>query len=576
MTNRYLLAAEADKIQDFIFRAAHLREVVGGSQLLVRFCQEAPRHLGIPKKDIVVGAGGSFRILFDSEQAARGFGEQLAEMYRRAADGALTVAEPQPVNGDYGSAAQHAEEALRGAKRSRADAESSPQLPITAFCANCGSGLAAAYARRHDKESAEQHLCNACLAKAAERAGERKAGAFLEQFYALVTDGAQPDALHWPGREPRRDTDEYDPVEDVADYDSRRYVAYLVADGNNMGEIFGLCRSEDQVRLLSTGLDAVVQAALAEPTQLAMTQPARTRSRTQSSLIPVLPLILGGDDVFALLPAPWALDFAARFCRRYEQGMQELLAGEQFASVRAAYAQKLAKRTGAPVDETATLLQPTMAAAVVICKASHPYALAHEAGHAALKEAKRAIKLLAEQQPLTARSAVNFEIILGGQLNPSEDSGSVRTTLRPYWSAAVPEGWGLPLDQLLDHRLALVPAPNKRIAALRELFDAPLLPQKVDDASQAAWRRRLAYLLGRIERRSGAGAAVPAAVLAALRDLGDGRLGSKEESPTSPWRRVQRGLAAPAWHGHGLPDLIEAWDYTLRLDRPRGDYMVEE
>lgn len=34
---RYLLAAEADQIQDFIFRASHLREVVGGSQLMTRF-----------------------------------------------------------------------------------------------------------------------------------------------------------------------------------------------------------------------------------------------------------------------------------------------------------------------------------------------------------------------------------------------------------------------------------------------------------------------------------------------------------------------------------------------------------
>ena len=42
---RYLLAAEADKIQDFIFRAAKLREVVGGSRLLARFCVEGVNAL---------------------------------------------------------------------------------------------------------------------------------------------------------------------------------------------------------------------------------------------------------------------------------------------------------------------------------------------------------------------------------------------------------------------------------------------------------------------------------------------------------------------------------------------------
>jgi hypothetical protein len=46
---RYLIAAEADRIQDLIFRSSRLREVVGGSQLLSRFCQDMPALLGVPK-----------------------------------------------------------------------------------------------------------------------------------------------------------------------------------------------------------------------------------------------------------------------------------------------------------------------------------------------------------------------------------------------------------------------------------------------------------------------------------------------------------------------------------------------
>ena len=64
MTTRYLLAAEADKIQDFIFRASHLREVVGGSQLLTRFCGEVPERLlsrygNDAKENVVINSGGS-------------------------------------------------------------------------------------------------------------------------------------------------------------------------------------------------------------------------------------------------------------------------------------------------------------------------------------------------------------------------------------------------------------------------------------------------------------------------------------------------------------------------------------
>ncbi len=75
---RYLLAAEADKIQDFLFRSSKLREVVGGSQLLTRFCDEAALHLlekyGLPKEDIITADGGGFRILFDDYDKAESFG----------------------------------------------------------------------------------------------------------------------------------------------------------------------------------------------------------------------------------------------------------------------------------------------------------------------------------------------------------------------------------------------------------------------------------------------------------------------------------------------------------------------
>jgi len=34
---RYLVAADADQIQNFLFRSSHLREVIGGSMLLTHF-----------------------------------------------------------------------------------------------------------------------------------------------------------------------------------------------------------------------------------------------------------------------------------------------------------------------------------------------------------------------------------------------------------------------------------------------------------------------------------------------------------------------------------------------------------
>ena len=91
---RYLLAAEADKIQDLIFRSSRLREVVGASQLLTRFCKMVPDSLIDAETEIIISDGGSFRILFKNENTAKIFGEYLCEIYRLATGGTLTVAEP--------------------------------------------------------------------------------------------------------------------------------------------------------------------------------------------------------------------------------------------------------------------------------------------------------------------------------------------------------------------------------------------------------------------------------------------------------------------------------------------------
>ncbi|MBN1935026.1 MAG: hypothetical protein JW934_10195 [Anaerolineae bacterium] len=525
---RYLLAAEADKIQDLLFRSARLREVVGGSQLLTRFCGEVPSPLLPPNAEVVVSDGGSFRILFDNKTQAQRVGECLAEVYHRATGGTLSVAEPMPVNGDFGAVSEQAEENLRRAKRWREGWQEQPHLPYMAFCASCGIGLAVAHRAYHEGEE-PQYLCESCLNKDAERpAGEL--GEFLRDFYREVVGEEGLKRADWPGKEKRRDRKEIDPLEDVADYDSRRYAAYLLADGNDMGKVFGACQTPEQMRDLSTRLSPALRRALAEPTRMI---PLDGRP----NFIPVLPLILGGDDVFALIPAPWALDFAQRFCQAYEQEMQNLFAEIGLKGVSA----------------------PTVSAAVVICKSKHPYRLAHETGESRLKEAKRVVKRLGLNggQPC---SAVNFEVVLGGRLVGESPAGSVRPTLRPYWvSQSVSDGWGLPVQRLIEQRYELRHVPNKRLAELRDLYDD--LPASLRPTDFAPWQDRLNRLLARIGRKE----AHKEAFDAARSGLG---------GDASGWYRVVRQPEG-TWHGHALPDLLDAWDFALALDKNRQEYEEE-
>jgi hypothetical protein len=399
-------------------------------------------------------------------------------------------------------------------------------------------GLAVAHQKYHpdDDDEDKQYLCKSCLVKADERADQRaeRPDSFLGKFYRTVTPSGEYD---WPGHIKHRNRREKDPVEDIADYDSRRYVAYLVADGNEMGKLFNKCQAPDQMHGLSKGLERVMREALVDSTRKIMEiKPLDDRP----NFIPTYPLILGGDDLFALVPAPWALDFAARFCREYEQRMKALLEDLGFD------------------QET-----PTVSVAVVICKNKHPYRLAHEAGERALTEAKRLSKQLGKAPGSGGAqfSVVNLEVMLSGALvPPDEGERRFRPTLRPYWIVnekqrkEVPQGWGLPIQPLLDARRKLedVEIPRKRLIEFRDLYEQASLQKAQDDLDQ--WEADLEQLLERIDRNEEQGKTMRS-VLA--------QLGGEEQAY---WHRIQR-WPERSWLGHGLPDLLQAWDFALALNR---------
>ncbi len=514
----YLLAVEADRIQDLLFRSSQLREVVGGSQLLTRFCGDTPalleKTLGITP-DVITSGGGSFRITFETEEDARRFGTALAEVYHRATGGTLSVAEPVLMTKGYGPASDEAGERLRQAKRSGLPL-ATPHIPYMALCESCGVGLAEAHELRTSQEREGHYLCPSCRAKAAEREVHSR-GDFLKRFYDETHS-----ELDWPPT-----------PKDVACYDPRDYVAYIVADGDGMGKVFKAC-CRDQAHALSKKMDEVLREALAEPTRRFLKNAVAARARC----IPVLPLILGGDDLFALVPARWGIDIARRLCRTFQDEIT-------------AFVRRKGITLGREKDDKSDLTI-TISAAVVICKANYPYYLAHDIGEKRLGETKRTVKALADEG--SRLSAVDFEIVLGSQAAPHERAGNWRPTLRPYWvtDGEVPSRWGLSINKLLEWRRQLVGTPARRRSQLREHFDG--VPEKGDNG----WDDGLLRILKRIERDWTRKEKHP--VRKALEELGGVKL---EE-----WYELNRKHDKDFWHGHGMADLLRVWDWTLNLDHP--------
>ncbi len=557
---RYLLAAEADQIQDLIFRASRLREVVGGSQLLSRFCKEGAvellkKHGGNPDQDIIINDGGAFRILFeapDDSQAknkAEKFGNDLAELYRRVTGGNLTVAEPVPYNGDFRAASQQAQEKLRDAKNRGDVPATAVHLPYLAFCASCGITIAVRRHKRH-RDERENYYCDSCLRKEKERDAEveklkeeSNKGGFLGLFYEAVSSACESEDLTNVPEVPPQDAD------DIAVFDltGRRYVAYLLADGNGMGAWFSACLDEQSMKSLSSALPETLRTSLAASCPALFRQ---IEKKNKKQILPVLPLILGGDDLFALLPAPWAIDFAARFCREYEKQMKE----------------KLSELNLLEGDNV-----PTITAAVVICKANYPHMLAHRLGEELLEEGKQLARGR-EAHPDTNKrarvSVLNFALVTGNEVGRpvTEESARYRPAACPYFVTHNIRGGlkdaGISVRWLLQHRFHLSKLPGKRRAEFERLYD-DITSVESEDELKEQWRPRWEALLNRIRRTD---AQIGDAVEEALKELGEG---TKPE--LAYWKPFDRWPGKGFW-GHGFPDLLTIWDYAYDLDKDASEY----
>lgn len=576
-----LLAAEADRIQGYLFRSARLREVVGGSQLLRRFCKKVPSLLGVPKEDVITNGGGSFYIKFADEKEALKFGASLAEVYYRITGSTLSVAAPVPYDGrNYYIASKKAGKSLRRAKQSLGGPLAMAHFPHVALCSSCGVGLAERHQERYAGDPAPDYLCAACRRKAEERwhgkeEGEKgvrePAESFLQEFYSLVRPDDW-DEYNWPGRRgPGRW--QATAAEDIAPFDPRGYVAYIVADGNGMGEIFNKCKKEAFVKGLSDALTPVLRKSLSIPIRNLFErwkQESEKKREEGPKLIPALPLILGGDDLFALVPAPWALDIARRFCQEFQSRINER-------------AKALVDETGEPFTDTIT-----MTATVVICKQTYPYYLAHQVGEERLGAAKRVVKTLALQEAKSL-SAVDFEFIVSSQLpRPERKQGKGsrkepdrRATLRPYWVIPIPDPpakpdepvkppempdpskWGTTVEDLLMWRLDLSQLPSRQRSRLRDLYD-PLSVPRPRSSEEEEWESQREDLLMRATRDYEGEDKPP--ILQAIETLVGQSL--------SEWPVMQRTDSHPDedWYGHPLPDLLRVWDFALKLDKKATDY----
>lgn len=463
----YLLVAEVDKIQTFIMQSAKLRQVVGASSMLETFGENVQKYpqkfLGIHVKpgDFIASAGGAFRIRFATEQDARLAGQRLRQSFEKEVGGSITIAPPVEVI-DERTVVESGNDMLRAAKTAGRYPTAVWHVPFQAICQSSGVELAAAYGpeTNHPDDTSHKYLGHITQQKGQFRQENRVFNQWLNELNKLY-----PELRVRPPDQKATDADTYA-------WDSRQYVAYIVADGNHMGKVFNACdlRTAQKLSRELTSTTRRALAAAAAPLMF-VRDPFVTTCES-----PLLPLIIGGDDVFALLPANWALDVARHYLTEYEAQMTALWQETGVGDIlRNAYPDEYA---------TEESVRATLGAAVVICKASYPYKSAHAYGEALLKKAKNAGK---QNEPVQSMLTIGW---IAGSTVPQDAHDDVHAYTPDlagklidfrYWlkdmAAATQERLRLALERQ-DNRAVL--AILERYGELSQPQDAHILFEAVD------------------------------------------------------------------------------------------------
>lgn len=464
--SEYLIVAEVDKIQSFIFRSSRLREIAGASRLLEDLCEEIKQKYG---NQALSSAGGSFRIVVDETEIDKVISD-LRQKFEQNIGGSITFTSV-PYSSDS-DVIKRGNAELRRAKLQGSDPESVWYSPYHAICASSGEELAIAYERPGGllpngqprfPDERPRYMGRITLQKGDESAANK----LLDKFIGRM----QKTTVHKKVERLSNPTE----ADTYAQFDPRQYVTYMVSDGNGMGAVFN-ASSPEELPILSSNIGDITTDVLIHAVEGMC---AETHINGQVRF-PVLPLISGGDDLFVLMPAPWTLDVARKFCELYQNGLSDKTIGGMTTHIR--------ENVKAFHDEDKFIA--TTGVAVVICKATYPYRTAYQYAHELLGKAKRRAREVNQ-------SCLIVDFVVGS------DTVAVSNRIEPQSHTFEEAGY------FVDHRFALRGMPSRILHQIEEAL--------IQQQDTAAIVERVRQLYPRLEYADALQAALPDA--SRLREL---------------------------------------------------------
>lgn len=380
--NEYtLMAGDVDAIREYVFEALSLPQIRGGSELLQE-CEEEIR--GKYGDRVLYCGGGSFLL-----QVARDHAEEIRldieELYRKKTLAAtVTIVYEQslpshgepvmqspwarrirsaagdvPLDGGFPHRMLFLNAHIREAKRRKTTIPFYEALPFGKRCERCGKRMVS---RREDVQDGKA-LCIVCEKrdqKGRRRKGEQIRGRFNQEF--------------WQRHGKARKSEQPEDLDHLVSGARRGYVAFIYADGNDIGALLQRARDPNHYKEISRALTEGTRQALFNSLE-AVCGPALDRE----PFWPFDIVNIGGDDVTVLVQAGYAWDLAVDFLKRFEQEVGRRL----------------------PEDLG---WKPTASCGILIADVKYPVRYMERLATGLLKRAKKRAK----ENPDNPKSAVDF------------------------------------------------------------------------------------------------------------------------------------------------------------------------
>lgn len=298
MGNRYLYGASVQGIQNFIFQTSKLTEIVGASELVEQICTDFFKNeVGgrFKPENLIIGAAGNIRYIFDDKLSCQEFVRKFPKAVMEMAPGiTISQAVVELLDGDL-NYTQLLEDRLKIQRNKQISITDAAGLMVTESARKTG-GAGVEFTKDGVMDKAQ-----VLKIKAAEKANKK-----------LVTKIIGEDEF-------KIEKFPFD-LSDMIDADrNKSWIAVIHADGNNLGHLImkltgdnDPSKKQNVIRNFSSILNKTTVAAARAAFE-------KTVTPNKKGKIPFRPIILGGDDLTAVISADLALSYTKHFLMEFEE-----------------------------------------------------------------------------------------------------------------------------------------------------------------------------------------------------------------------------------------------------------------